>query len=50
MARFVAFVSVVGEPRGETGDSGPLAVLALRLDPADEGADSKFGFGGADGL
>lgn len=42
---FVNFESV-GEPRDETGESGPLAVFALRLEPADEGADKKFWFCG----
>ncbi|KAJ4387878.1 hypothetical protein N0V93_008481 [Gnomoniopsis smithogilvyi] len=34
----------VGEKLGETGDSDPLAVFALRLEPPDEGAESRFGF------
>lgn len=37
----------VGEPAGETGESGPLAVLALLLEPADEGAESRLGLLGA---
>lgn len=34
----------VGEPAGETlGESGPLAVFALRLGPPGDGAESKLG-------
>lgn len=37
-----ALVDSVGEwPVGETGDSDPLAVFALRRDPADEGAERR---------
>lgn len=36
----------VGETLGETGESDPLAVFALRLDPPDEGAERRFGFFG----
>lgn len=36
----------VGEAPGETGDSGPLAVFALLLEPPEEGAESKFGLFG----
>lgn len=36
----------VGERFGEIGDSDPLAVFALRLEPPDEGAESRFGFFG----
>lgn len=48
MVRLFGFANFdsVGEPRGETGESGPLAVFALRLEPADEGADKKLGFCG----
>lgn len=50
MVRFANFVSV-GEPRSETaGERGPLAVFARRLEPADEGADNKFGLCDVDGL
>lgn len=43
-------LELVGEP-AETGESGPLAVLALLLEPAEEGADSRLGlFGAVDGL
>lgn len=36
----------MGEMLGETGESDPLAVFALRLDPPDEGAERRFGFFG----
>lgn len=38
-----AFAESVGEWFGEMGDSDPLAVFALRLEPADEGAESRCG-------
>lgn len=40
-------VASVGEAAGETGDSGPLAVFARLLEPAEEGADSRLGLLGA---
>lgn len=44
-SRFEDFGSV-GEPGGETGDRAPLAVFALRLEPPDVGAESRFGLFG----
>lgn len=36
----------VGDPAGETGESGPLAVFALLREPAEEGAESRLGLFG----
>lgn len=44
-ARFEDLGSV-GEPAGETGESGPLAVFARLREPAEEGAESRLGLFG----